>query len=209
VTPTFFTSREKFRAWLEKHHSKTPELWIGFYKKDSGRRGITYKDALDEALCFGWIDGVRKRLNDDAFVQRFTPRKAKSYWSAVNTKRAHELIKAKRMAPPGLDAFGRRDASVTRRYSFERDSPSFSAAQLKEFRANRAAWEFFQAQPPYYRRLLTFYVVSAKREETRAKRLARLIGDSAAGRRIGLMTSNEDRAAGKPSTRRKATASTT
>jgi uncharacterized protein YdeI (YjbR/CyaY-like superfamily) len=191
VTPTFFASRQKFRAWLEKHHANTLELWIGFYNKASGRGGITYKEALDEALCFGWIDGVRKRLNDEAYVQRFTPRKAKSYWSAVNTKRAKELIKEKRMAPPGLDAFQRRDASVTRRYSFEREAPSFSAAQLKEFRADRAAWEFFEAQPPYYRRLLTFYVVSAKREETLRKRLARLIGESAAGRRVPLMSSKK------------------
>ena len=194
MTPTFFSSREKFRAWLEKHHSDTPELWIGFYNKASGRGGLTYREALDESLCFGWIDGVRKRFKEESYIQRFTPRKPRSYWSAVNTKRAKELIKEKRMAPPGLRAFERRDATADARYSFERAAAAFSPAHLKEFRAKRAAWEFFEAQPPGYKRLMAFWVADAKKEETRAKRLATLIAESSKGRRIGLMTSkNADR----------------
>ena len=153
------------------------------YKKASGKGGITYKEALDEALSFGWIDGVRKSLNDEAFVQRFTPRKAKSYWSAVNTKRAKELIAAKRMAPPGLKAFEARDPAATSRYSFEREAPEFEPAQIKRFRSNKAAWTFFAAQPPGYRRLMTFYVTSAKRPETRAARLEKTHCRLAAGRR--------------------------
>ena len=184
MKPTFFESAAHFRRWLAKNHDSQSELWLGMYKKASGKGGITYKDALDEALCFGWIDGVRKSLNDEAFVQRFTPRKAKSYWSAVNTKRANELIKEKRMAAPGLKVFEARDQALTARYSFEREAPVFEAAHLKAFKANRAAWDFFEKQPPGYRRLATFYVTSAKRPETRAQRLDRVISTSAAGKRI-------------------------
>jgi uncharacterized protein YdeI (YjbR/CyaY-like superfamily) len=183
-SPRFFATADEFRAWLTKNHATRSELWLGMYKKAAGKRGISYKEALDEALCFGWIDGVRKSLNDEAFVQRFTPRKAKSYWSAVNTKRAKELIAEKRMAPPGLDAFEARDPSATARYSFEREAPEFEPSQVTRFRSNKAAWAFFAAQPPGYRRLMTFYVTSAKKEETRTARLEKLIAASAAGRRL-------------------------
>lgn len=184
MTPVFFKTPAAFRTWLEKHHASATELWLGMYKKASGKQSITYKEALDEALCFGWIDGIRKTLDADAFVQRFTPRKAKSYWSAVNTKRAQELIKAKRMAAPGLRAFEARDAAETKRYTFERESAAFSAAQLKTFKANKAAWQFFEAQPPYYRKLATLFVTDAKKEETRRARLERVIALSAAGKRL-------------------------
>jgi uncharacterized protein YdeI (YjbR/CyaY-like superfamily) len=182
--PVFFSSVRAFRSWLAKNHATHSELWLGMYKKASGKSGITYKEALDEALCYGWIDGVRKSLDGDSFVQRFTPRKAKSYWSAVNTRRANELIAEKRMAPPGLKAFEARDRELTARYSFEREEPSFDASQLKAFKANRKAWEFFEEQPPGYRRLATFYVTSAKKPETRAQRLDRVISTSAARKRI-------------------------
>ncbi len=191
MTPVFFTTRAKFRAWLQQHHADTTELWIGFHRAASGKGGLTYREALDEALCFGWIDGVRQRFDDTSYRQRFTPRTLKSYWSAINVKRAEELIKDKRMAPSGLRAFERRDASETARYSFERAEAAFTPGQLKQFRSKRAAWDYFQSQPPYYRRLATFWVVSAKKEETRVRRLATLIGDSAAGRRIGLMASQK------------------
>ena len=186
--PTFFVSPDAFRRWLERHHASASELWVGFYKIGSGRGGLTYREALDEALCFGWIDGVRRRLDDRAFVQRFTPRKATSYWSAVNTKRAHELTRAGRMHAAGLDAFARRDAAATTRYSFERAAAALAPADTKRFRANRRAWAFFQAQPPGYRRIAVHWVVSAKKPETRQRRLDTLIADSAAGRRIGLVT---------------------
>jgi uncharacterized protein YdeI (YjbR/CyaY-like superfamily) len=180
----FFQSPGQFRRWLAKNHASQTELWLGMYKKASGKRGITYREALDEALCFGWIDGVRKSLDDDSFVQRFTPRKAKSYWSAVNTKRAKELIADKRMAPAGLMAFEARDTTLTAKYSFEREAAQFDAAQLKRFKADRQAWSFFEAQPPGYRKLMAFRVVSARKPETRARRLDELIAASAAGRRI-------------------------
>ena len=184
LKPEFFASSAQFRRWLAKNHATQSELWLGMYKKTSGKGGITYKEALDEALCYGWIDGVRKSLDDDAFVQRFTPRKAKSYWSAVNTKRAQELLKEKRMAAAGLKAFEARDQTLTARYSFEREAPAFGAAHLKQFKANKAAWTFFEAQPPGYRRLMTFYVTSARKPETQAKRLDRLIQASAQQRRV-------------------------
>jgi uncharacterized protein YdeI (YjbR/CyaY-like superfamily) len=182
--PIFFTSAEQLRGWFARNHAMTKELWIGFYTKASGREGISYRQALDEALCVGWIDGVRKRFSDDSYVQRFTPRTARSYWSAVNTRRAQELIKAKRMAAPGLRAFEARDAAADARYSFEREAASFARAQLKRFQASRQAWKFFEAQPPGYRKLMAFYVTSAKKEETRTARLERLIAASAAGRRL-------------------------
>jgi uncharacterized protein YdeI (YjbR/CyaY-like superfamily) len=193
MTPRFFASREKLRAWLSRHHSSDAELWVGFYRKASGRGGISYDEALEEALCFGWIDGVRKRLDDDAYVQRFTPRKTGSYWSAVNVKRANELIERKLMTAAGLRAFERRDAGATGRYSFERAHANFTPAQVRVFRSNRAAWEFFQSQPPGYRRIATFWVISAKKEETQARRLAALVKDSAAGRRIGLLAPSQSR----------------
>lgn len=184
--PTFFKTPADLRKWLAKNGTKYTELWVGFYKKDSGKGGPTYKEALDEALCFGWIDGVRKTLDAESYVQRFTPRKKKSYWSAVNTRRAEELIKEKRMAPPGLKAFEARDMAATARYSFEREAPIFEPADLRTFKANRAAWTFFEAQPPYYRKLMVLRVVSAKREETRRKRLEELMAVSAAGQRMRL-----------------------
>lgn len=181
---TFFKTPAHFRRWLEKNHASAPELWIGFYRKASGEGGITYHEALDEALCFGWIDGVRKRLDDDAYVQRFTPRTPRSYWSAVNIKRVEGLIAAGGMHAAGLAAYERRDKAKAEKYSFERRNAALDPALEKEFRANKKAWAFFTAQPPGYRRLAAHYVTSAKREETRQKRLERLISDSAAGKRL-------------------------
>lgn len=182
----FFRSQAQFRKWLATNATKQAELWVGFYNKASGKGGLTYREALDEALCFGWIDGVRKSLDAESYVQRFTPRKKKSYWSAVNTRRAEELIKEKRMAPPGLKAFEARDVAATARYSFEREAPIFEPADIRTFKANRAAWTFFEAQPPYYRKLMVLRVVSAKKEETRRKRLEELMAVSAAGQRMRL-----------------------
>jgi uncharacterized protein YdeI (YjbR/CyaY-like superfamily) len=188
VTPRFFRTRRAFRQWLEKHHASTTELWVGFHRKSSDKGGITYREALDEALCFGWIDGVRRRLDESSFVQRFSPRRAKSYWSAVNTKRAHELQAAGIMHPAGRAAFGRRDGAATAHYSFEREAAALDAPAEKRFRANREAWRFFEQQAPWYRRVAIHWVTSAKRDETRERRLETLIADSAAGRRIGLVT---------------------
>jgi uncharacterized protein YdeI (YjbR/CyaY-like superfamily) len=184
VTAQFFRSQAAFRKWLEKHHDKEKELIVGFYNVASGRGGLTYKQALDEALCFGWIDGVRRNLDADSYTNRFTPRKAKSYWSEINTKRFHELAELGRVAEPGQKAFDARDPAKTKEYSFERERAVFDAALEKRFRANKQAWAFFEAQPPGYRRMITWWVVSAKKEETRASRLEKLIAASEAGKRL-------------------------
>jgi uncharacterized protein YdeI (YjbR/CyaY-like superfamily) len=184
VKPVFFKNAGAFRKWLETHHSSESELWAGFYKASTGKGGVSYKEAVDEGLCFGWIDGVRKSLDDESYVQRFSPRTAKSYWSAVNTKRAKELIAEGRMHAAGTAAFERRDAASSARYSFERETAELTRAQLARFKANRPAWTYFESEAPWYRRAVTHWVTSAKREDTRERRLATLIADSANGHRI-------------------------
>src|SRR5271165_1814551 len=187
MKPRFFASQSAFRSWLAKHHAEARELWVGFYRKESGKGGITYPRALDEALCFGWIDGLRKAVDDSSYTIRFTPRKADSIWSAVNTRRVEELTKLGRMQRPGLAAFQTRDLKKSQQYSYERNNCRLEAAHEKQFKANAEAWEFFRAQTPWYQRTTTWWVVSAKREGTRLKRLATLIADSEKGRRIGLL----------------------
>ena len=184
MAPRFFRSQKAFRAWLEKHHATAPELWVGFYRKASGKGGLTYPESVDEALCFGWIDGVKKRVDEASYMHRFTPRKRDSYWSAVNTKRFKQLVKSGVVAPPGLDAFERRDRKKTEKYSFERKSAAFDPVVERAFKANADAWAFFSAQPPGYQRLLTFWVMSAKQESTRLHRLGMLAAKSAKGERL-------------------------
>ena len=185
MVPVFFPFPEAFRAWLQKHHAKEQELWVGFHKKGSGRPSITWPEAVDAALCFGWIDGVRKSLDDDSYLIRFTPRKPRSTWSAVNIKRVAELTKLGVMQPAGLKAFEKRSDDRSAIYSYEqRKTAKLSGAYEKQFRARRKAWDFFQAQPPWYRRVAAFWVTSAKREETRLKRLAALITASERGESI-------------------------
>jgi uncharacterized protein YdeI (YjbR/CyaY-like superfamily) len=186
MTPKFFATPEDLRSWLEKHHADTPELWVGFHKKATGRPSVTWPESVDEALCVGWIDGLRKSIDANSYMIRFTPRKPGSIWSAVNTRRANELIKQGRMTPSGLRAFEGRDPKKTNLYSFEqRQAAQLDPALEKRFTANRGAWKFFQGQPPGYRRTAIFWVMSAKQPETRARRLDTLIRDSAAGLRIG------------------------
>ncbi len=180
----FFKSGTDFRRWLEKNHSSADELWVGFYRKDSGKGGITYAQALDEALCYGWIDGIRKKLDDISFTTRFTPRKPNSVWSNVNVAHVSRLTQEGRMMPPGIAAYEKKTDARTGVYSFERETASLHPAMVREFRKNRQAWKFFEAQPPYYRRLAAWYVISAKRQETRDMRLKRLIDDSARGDRL-------------------------
>ncbi len=182
-----FNSSAEFREWLEKNHDCAVDLWLGFYNKGTHKTSITYREALDEALCFGWIDGVRKSINQTTYKQRFTPRKAKSYWSAVNTRRAGELAKLGRMASAGVKAFERR-ASDSGKYSFESRPKKLPSSYEKQFKANPAAWEFFRTQAPWYQRTSSFWVVSAKQEETRQRRLATLISDSEKGRRLAMLT---------------------
>jgi uncharacterized protein YdeI (YjbR/CyaY-like superfamily) len=191
VKPTFFASADAFRSWLEANHRSVKELWVGFHKTHTGKAGLTYPQAVGEALCFGWIDGLKKRFDDESFVQRFTPRKARSIWSAVNTRRAQALEKAGRMAPSGLEALRARDPTRAGLYSFEnRDKFVFHAAAQKRFRAKKKAWAFFEAQPPGYKRTATFWVMSAKRDATRQRRLAQLIDGSARGERLGMLSGN-------------------
>jgi len=188
LAPVHFRSSAALRKWLEKHHADRVELWVGFYKKHTGKIGITYSEALDQALCFGWIDGIRKRVDDEAYVNRFSPRTAKSVWSRVNIKRVEELKHLGQMRPPGLAAFERRDPARTGLYSFENELPRLSTDLSRQLKANKKASAFFEAQPPGYRRIATFWVMSAKREETRQRRLAQLIQASAQQQRIGLLT---------------------
>jgi uncharacterized protein YdeI (YjbR/CyaY-like superfamily) len=180
----FFRTAAEFRRWLAEHHATERELLVGFYKKASGTRGISYKEAVDEALCFGWIDGIKKRVDENRYTHRFTPRTASSTWSLINATRVGELIALKRMAKPGLETWERRDPTKTGIYSFENRPQTFDAALEREFRKQPAAWTFFRAQPPGYQRLMTFFVMGAKQQETRLRRLDRLITASAAGKRI-------------------------
>jgi len=183
----FFKGPDALRQWFERNHAKVDELWIGFYKVDSGRPSVTWPQSVDEALCFGWIDGIRKRIDDVSYKIRFTPRRASSNWSLVNVKRVGELTKAGRMRPPGLKAFQESKEARTGVYSYEQRVMQFDAACEKVFKANRTAWEFFQSQPPYYRKMVSWYVMSAKKDETRLKRLNTLIDESAHARRIDLV----------------------
>ena len=189
MTPTFFATPAEFRDWLEANHARASELWVGFHRKSSGLPSITWPESVDEALCVGWIDGLRKRVDDTSYMIRFTPRKPTSTWSAVNIGRVAALKKQRRMRPAGLEAFARRSETKSEIYGYEqRQNAAFDPASEQQFRANRKAWEFFKAQPPWYRRTVTWWVISAKKPETRQKRLATLISDSEAGRAISQLT---------------------
>jgi uncharacterized protein YdeI (YjbR/CyaY-like superfamily) len=189
MEPIFFETPADFRAWLEQHHADQSELLVGFHKKGTGRPTLTWAESVDQALCFGWIDGVRRSLGEHSYTIRFTPRKARSTWSAINIKRARELIEAGLMNPAGLAAFERRSDDRSRIYAYEqREQAKLDSAAEKEFRANRKAWAFFSEQAPSYRRTATYWVISAKKEETRRKRLKTLIEDSAAGRTLRHLT---------------------
>ena len=180
----FFASPARLRAWLEANHDTASELWVGFYRKASGRPSITWQQLVDEELCFGWIDSVRYGLDTDSFAQRITPRKARSIWSAVNIKRAKELIELGRMRPRGLSAFDARDEARSAIYSYENRHRGLDPAHESEFRKHKQAWAFFQTLPPSYRNTAGYWVSSAKRPETRARRLAALIEHSRKNERI-------------------------
>lgn len=178
MKPKFFKTPADFRNWLEAHHSDETELWVGFYKKDSGKPSITWPESVDEALCFGWIDGVRKRLDDKSYVIRFTPRRSRSIWSEVNIKRATELTRQRKMRAAGKKAFEARLANKSGVYSYEKRKAELDEPYASTFQINAAAWKYYQAQPPSYRRLVDWWILSAKREETRQSRLAKLIEHS-------------------------------
>src|SRR5262245_44824263 len=179
-----FKSGEDFRRWLEKNHATTQELWVGYYRKASRRASITWPESVDEALCFGWIDGIRKSVDDLRYTIRFTPRKQGSIWSAVNIKRARELTDKGLMKPLGMAAFNARKENRSGIYSYEQRSARLDGAYEKKLRGNKAAWDFFYAQPPSYRKAIGWWVISAKQETTRLKRLEKLIRESARGERL-------------------------
>jgi uncharacterized protein YdeI (YjbR/CyaY-like superfamily) len=182
--PRFFRTPSNFRAWLENNHATASELWVGFYKKDSGRPSITWPESVDEALCFGWIDGIRKRVDEISYQIRFTPRRRGSIWSAVNIKRAKELTKEKRMRPAGAKAFKAKIENKSGIYSYEQRSAELPQPYSGKLKKSKAAWDFFQAQPPAYRKMISWYIVSAKKEETRSQRLEKLIAASAKRKRL-------------------------
>lgn len=184
VKPKFFKTPSDFRKWLESDHESATELWVGFYKKDSGKPSITWPESVDEALCFGWIDGIRKSIDDRSYMIRFTPRKSRSTWSSVNIKRAGELSEQGLMQPAGLKAFAARQENRSGIYSYEQRSPELPDQYEKVFKKNRDAWQYFHTLPPSYRKNANWWVQSAKREETRLKRLEKLIEHSARGERL-------------------------
>jgi uncharacterized protein YdeI (YjbR/CyaY-like superfamily) len=181
---TFFPSPSDLRKWFEKNHATTSELWVGFYKKGSGRVSITWPESVDEALCFGWIDGIRKSVDEVSYKIRFTPRRRGSIWSAVNIKRATALADEGRMRPTGAKAFAARRENKSGIYSYEQLRAELEEPYARILKKNKAAWDFFQAQPPSYRKTLNWWIVSAKKEETRLKRLEKLMQESARGRRM-------------------------
>ena len=185
MNPKFFPTPTAFHKWLAANHDKSKELWVGFYKKSSGKPSIDWPQSVDEALCFGWIDCIRKTIDEESYKIRFSPRKPGSVWSAVNMRNVERLIKEKRMTPAGMTAWAARKEYRSGIYAYEQRSPELVEPYAKEFKRHKAAWKFFQAQPPGYRKLMNWYVVSAKQEETRLKRLKQLIAKSAQGERIG------------------------
>jgi uncharacterized protein YdeI (YjbR/CyaY-like superfamily) len=185
----FFRTPAELRRWFKANGKRKSELWIGMYRKESGKGGVDYKQALDEALCFGWIDGIRKKLDDSSFTVRFTPRKPTSIWSNVNIAHINRLTAEGRMMPEGIAAFEKRDPSRSGIYAFERAPAKLEPSMIKEFKKTPAAWKFFENGSPYYRQVATWWVISAKREETRRKRLAQLIASSAEKSRLQQFTS--------------------
>jgi uncharacterized protein YdeI (YjbR/CyaY-like superfamily) len=184
MKPTFFRAPADFRRWLAANHATNAELWVGCHKKDSGKPSITWPDSVDEALCVGWIDGIRKRLDEVSYVIRFTPRKPVSTWSVINIKRVAELTATGRMQPHGVAAYERRRENRSGVYSYEQRPTELIEPYAGMLAKNRHASEFFAAQPPSYRKVVTWWVISAKQEATRLKRIRKLVECSAAGRRL-------------------------
>jgi uncharacterized protein YdeI (YjbR/CyaY-like superfamily) len=185
VSPKYFESAEHFRAWLEESHASATELIVGFRKVGSGLPSMTWSESVDVALCFGWIDGVRKRIDDTSYLIRFTPRRRGSIWSRVNLAKVQELTAQGRMRPAGIAAYDARSGRKTGVYAFEQEHPvELAAAEVRAFKRNKVAWKYFEASAPSYRKIITYWVASAKQPATRARRLAQLIQACAEERRI-------------------------
>lgn len=184
MTPTFFATAALFRKWLQKNHTSETALLVGFYKVDSGKPSITWSQSVDQALCFGWIDGVRKSIDKESYTIRFTPRKPSSIWSAINIKKIETLTAAGLMTAAGEKAFSARTESRSKIYSHENEPVNFTPAFEKIFKKNKTAWTFFQQQAPSYKKVMTFWILNAKQEKTRISRLEKTIKESAAGKRV-------------------------
>jgi uncharacterized protein YdeI (YjbR/CyaY-like superfamily) len=181
----FFPTPEAFRKWLARHGSTKSELLVGFYKVGTGKASLTWSESVDEALCFGWIDSVRRRIDDESYQIRFTPRRRGSIWSDINIAKVEVLISQGRMQPPGLQAFSHRKDRTSNVYSYEQEAPPvLSAEELARFQNNMAAWQFFNGTPPSYRRVIVHWVTSSRLSATRVRRLSRLIDSCAAGLRL-------------------------
>jgi uncharacterized protein YdeI (YjbR/CyaY-like superfamily) len=182
VKPRFFATPEKFRAWLAKNHGAAPELLVGFYKKGCGKPSIDWPQSVDEALCFGWIDGVRRNIDADSYSIRFTPRRARSVWSSINIRRVKAMSKEGRMSEAGLAAYQRRSKDRSAIYAYEqRDRAKLTPAETRIFKAESDAWAYFSRLAPSYRQKALYWITSSRKSETREKRLARIIAMSAAG----------------------------
>ncbi len=182
--PTFFPTAADLRAWLDENHATSDHLWVGYYKKATKRPSLTWEDTVEEALCFGWIDGIRKSRDEESYVIRFTPRSPKSVWSRRNIELVEALTAQGRMRAEGLAAFALKDAHPDSGYAIAERDASLPEPMVARFRGNAGAWAFYQEQPPGYRRQTAHWVTSAKREATRERRLATLIDDSGKGLRI-------------------------
>ena len=187
MEPRFFKSGTEMRRWLERNHGTARELVVGLHRRASGKPSLTWAESVDEALCFGWIDGIRRSLDESRYTIRFTPRRERSTWSAVNLRRVAELEALGRMQPNGRAAFAHRQEARTGIYAYEQRQQTLSQDFERRFRAHPAAWKFFQEQAAWYRRTASYWVMSAKRDETQGRRLQTLIEDSASGRRIGQL----------------------
>ncbi len=188
MQPTFFAKPSDLREWFEKNHQTFTELYVGFYKAGSGKESITWPQSVDEALCFGWIDGVRKSIDSESYYIRFTPRKPGSIWSAINIKKMEELATAGKVKAAGMEAYSKRREHKSKIYSYEKEPVALSAEYEKKFKANKKAWKFFQSQPAWYQRVSIHLVMSAKQEATRISRLDNLIKDSEAEKKIKALS---------------------
>ena len=184
TTPIFFKNPAEFREWLGKNHLSATEVWVGYYKKETGKQSMIWPESVDQALCFGWIDGIRKKVDDESYCNRFTPRKKTSNWSNINIAKVEALIRQGMMMPAGLEAYNNRKENRTGIYSFENETRDLPEEYATIFRKNKSAWEYYSAQPPSYRRTVTHWVLSAKREATRISRLEKLIAGSGEGIRL-------------------------
>ena len=184
MEPTFFSSQQDFRKWLEKNHKKETELLVGFYKVNSKKASMTWPESVDQALCFGWIDGVRRSIDDESYSIRFTPRRSTSIWSTINIRKMEELTNAGLMKEEGLKAFSLRTENKSNIYSHEKEPEVLNPEYEKQFMANKAAWEFFSKQAPSYRKVIIHWIMTAKQEKTQLSRLEKTINESENQKRI-------------------------